>query len=171
MSVPSGGRRPTEGRKAKKCRSCSWIGRTGSGNQAENIKSQLEAAITEQYWGRRRKWGGEKWGAVYWGTRTQSRERSRESESGLDSSDSSDRDQVYSDVDQHLLSTPIAAQVDVKKKRNNIWQHMYIEFGRKKTIAKRRVRLRKHVSPPKNTGKSDFKFVKSKNKNSIKSID
>lgn len=48
---------------------------------------------------------------------------------------------------------------------------MYIEFGRKKTIAKRRVRLRKHVSPPKNTGKSDFKFVKSKNKKSIKSID
>lgn len=170
MSHLAEGVRPRGGR-LKKCRSCSWIGRTGSGNQAENIKSQLEAAVTEQYWGRRRKWGGEKWGAVYWGTRTQSRERSRESESGLDSSDSSDRDQVYSDVDQHLLSTPIAAQVDVKiKKKQYMATHVY-RIWKKKTIAKRRVRLRKHVSPPKNTGKSDFKFVKSKNKNSIKSID
>lgn len=36
MSVSSGVRRPTEGQEAKICRSCSWIGRTGSGNQAEN---------------------------------------------------------------------------------------------------------------------------------------
>lgn len=61
------------------------------------------------------------------------------SESGLDSPDSSESDEVDSDDDNLLLSTPNAVQIDVK-----IWQNMYIEFL--KNIAQERVRFWEHVS-------------------------
>lgn len=57
MSVSSGVRRPTEGQEAKICRSCSWIGRTGSGNQAENNSN---GACTASIDGGEEKLGGEK---------------------------------------------------------------------------------------------------------------
>lgn len=57
MSVSSGVRRPTEGQEAKICRSCSCIGRTGSGNQAENNSN---GACTASIDGGEEKLGGEK---------------------------------------------------------------------------------------------------------------
>lgn len=50
---------------------------------------------------------------------------SSESESGLDSSDSSDSDEVDSDDEQQLLSTPIAAQINVKIKKQDMAIHVH----------------------------------------------
>lgn len=66
------------------------------------------------------------------------------------------------------MSTPIAIQVDSKLK-NKIWQNMYIEFD--KLLPKEDLNSEDMSVRLQSSGKSEFKLVKSKTKNTIKSID
>lgn len=145
MSVPSGGRRP-RGRRVNNVEAAVGSAEQAAQNQAETIQPQLVAAVTEhvlQALREERRNEEEKNEETPTEERGRSRQRGRkrkrdsvrsvssgtssgESESGLDSSDSSDSDEVDSDDELQLLSTPIAAQINVKIK-NKIWQNIEFE--------------------------------------------
>lgn len=145
MSVPSGGRRP-RGRRVNNVEAAVGSAEQAAQNQAETIQPRLVAAVTEhvqQALREERRNEEEKNEETPTEERGRSRQRGRkrkrdsvrsvssgtssgESESGLDSSDSSDSDEVDSDDEQQLLSTPIAAQINVKIK-NKIWQNIEFE--------------------------------------------
>lgn len=144
MSVPSGGRRP-RGRRVNNVEAAVGSAEQAAQNQAETIQPQLVAAVQHvlQALREERRNEEEKNEETPTEERGRSRQRGRkrkrdsvrsvssgttsgESESGLDSSDSSDSDEVDSDDELQLLSTPIAAQINVKIK-NKIWQNIEFE--------------------------------------------
>lgn len=86
-----------------------------------------------------------------------------ESPSDSDSSSSSESD---SD-DYDLLSDPTTSQIDAKLK-NKIWQNKYVDFI--KLLPKDDLALDKSLRLQ-SAGNSEFKFVASKPKKSIKSIE
>lgn len=120
LSVQSGGSR----RRGRRSNRCSWIIRTGGAKSGEDDSTPAGSSSNEERTasieGRedsRQRGCKQKRGTV------RSSTSSCKSEFGLDSPDSSECYSVDSDDEQQLLSTHIAAQIDVK-----IWQNMYTEL-------------------------------------------
>lgn len=123
LSVQSGGSR----RRGRRSNRCSWISITGGAKSGEDDSTPAGSSSNEERTasieGRedsRQRGCKQKRDSV---RSVLSSTSSCKSEFGLDSPDSSECDSVDSDDEQQLLSTHIAAQIDVK-----IWQNMYIEF-------------------------------------------
>ncbi|XP_062601565.1 uncharacterized protein LOC134263260 [Saccostrea cucullata] len=197
MNEPAGARRPARARRLRR----QVPAAAGSADQAaqqdaleaeqvaqqdasDTLQPQLVAAVTEQVLKAIREQSaggpsGEERGRERQRS-SRGRKRRRRSSSGSmldsssdrdksdnDSEDSSSSEESDSDDEKQLLSTPISSQVDSKLK-NKIWQNKYIDFA--KLIPKDDFSRDKSVHLQ-SMGKSEFKFVTSKSKTAIKSID